>query len=348
MSEINESLWKRRRELPSANVPLSIVFIMITAALSAVTSMGFGGMFCIGVAGASFGFLLSVRRDLLVWITPLVSFGCAFAVSGSLYSALATLFYIPVGIVLAMALFTRRKLSFTVAVITVLLFIAMGVLFVIALASAYEGGIKECFNAFMDDTRASLNEAFSLISYKGQDGEVYHLSGKDVELLIESAVMIMPSVVVLTCQLLAYICTRIYRGLFRRLGFEALFFGHRFELTLSLPAAIVYFVSYALSSFAGSSSVLFYSAVNITYILMPAAAIAGFKSVFAKDGLFRVRVRPSSRIFFIVMCAVALFLSPLALIQFFAMFGSGLIMWRAFFSAMIEKKRKNGEDRDGQ
>ena len=107
-------------------------------------------------------------------------------------------------------------------------------------------------------------------------------------------------------------------------------------------------IFYGVSYFAGSSSVLFYSAINIMYILMPVAAIAGFKFAFARGGLLRRRARSSSRIFFIVICAITLFLSPLSFVQFFAVFGSGYVLWKALFLAIIEKNKKNGENEDRQ
>lgn len=344
MSNTNASLWKNRAELPSANLPLSIVFIIMTCALCAVVSRGFGGMLCIGIAGAAFGFFLCVRRDFLVWITPVLSFVCAFAVSGNVYSALATLFYLPIGIVLAMALFTRRSLSFTVTVLTVLMLIAMAVLALVDVTSAYDGTVKECFEAFKNDTESALKQVFSIISYKGADGEVYHLSDKDIGVLIEGAVMLMPAVIVLTCQLLSYVSAKLFRAIFKKLGFDVLFLGHSWELVLSFGTAVVYLLTNGMSLFFGNVAVLFYSTINIAYILTPAAAIAGFKSMFGKGGLFRLRARSSSKVFFIIICVSALLLSPLALIQFFAMFGSGLLIWRTVFASYFAKKRQDKDD----
>jgi len=339
-------LWNNRKSLQIKGILPSIVMLLILAVLSALSAKGFGGMLLMGVSGALFGYFLVIRRDLIPWLSVAFSFGIATALTGSILYGAASLLYVPMGIILAYAFFTERSLNVTVAALAAVLCASMAIYLCMAATELYNAPLRQSLGYFAGEIEVAFREAFSLFSYKGADGEIYHLSDEDISVLIEAAVMILPAFLVLTGELFAYVTAKVFHRAAKRLSAAVLLEERKWEVTLSLPMAIVFILAFGVSTFFAFSSVVYYSAMNISYILMPAAAIVGFKKIFMKGGLIRSRISPSSRTFLIILSAVSAFLAPLTFAQFLSVYAAVMTIAAVIFTRSAKKSA--GEDERGE
>jgi len=211
----------------------------------------------------------------------------------------------------------------------------------VSVTELYEGSLLQCYRAFGSDIKALFRESLSSVSYPGPDGEVYSVPEELLNILIENAVMISPAAAVVTCELLAYISVRVLRFAARLTGRDRLLFPAVYELTISVPTAALYLIALAVSFFSESASVVAYSAINITYIMMPVACGAGFNMLLGKRGIMRGRLSKGSRTVVTVMCVILAVTSPLSFFQMLAMFASIYTVVRTVMEAV--KSRTDGE-----
>ncbi len=340
MEQTKYPLWKNRNELKRPSLPVAVLMVIAAVALSAITAAGFGGMFCTGLAGCAFALLLVSVRGFIPWITIPLSFGCAFLLTGDIILSLCVLLYVPVGIILAYCAFTERNLSVTVAALTVAILISMGAIFTVSVTELYGQSVAESYRSFWAEMKKSLFEMFSQMKYPSADGEAYAIPEEIISALIETAVMILPAVVVVTCEALAYITARIFRSILFAFGPGTAFAQKDYGITISVPCAVIYLASVAVSFFATEASVIAYSAINLAYILMPACAVAGFKLLFRRDGIIR-RKREGRRngIWIGIMIFLAV-MSPIAFVQMLSSFACIFTVARA----IIALKSRSDED----
>ncbi|MBQ4066119.1 MAG: hypothetical protein IJD22_00615 [Clostridia bacterium] len=319
--------------------------LLATVVLSALTAKGLGGLFCIGIAGAFFGALLTTVRRPVIWLAVPVSFGGAYLLSGDLLLSLSVLLFVPVGFILAYALFFEKSFSVSVVCLTVVLLASMGLMVLVSVTEAYEGTVRQAAGAFLGDIESYFREAFASVSYPMADGQTYSLPAETVDRLIETAVMILPAVAVVTCELLAYVIAKLFRAIVIRSGFRFMLGDRSGEVTVSVGASVVYLISAAVSFFVTKASVIAYSAVNITYIFLPAMAIVGFKMLFGRRGFFRSRRQGPGRIMMIVAVAFLIFMSPIGFLQMLAVLAAVYTVGRTLISGIDHGH--GGEDDGG-
>ncbi|MBE6587904.1 MAG: hypothetical protein E7647_05765 [Ruminococcaceae bacterium] len=338
MENVKYPLWEGRQSLHRPGVPMIIAVLLVTVVLSAITAVGFGGILCTGLAGCTFALLLSSVRGFIPWLCLPLSFGAALLMSGDVMLSLCSLFFVPLGVILAYCAFTERGLSVTVAALTVGVLLAMGALLTVSVAELYEGSLKECYSAFGADVKQSLEEIFSAMKLPSADGEIYSLPGEAVTALMETAVMILPAVIVVTCEAIAYVIARAFKLLAGLFGIGALFAKKSYSITVSVPASIIYILSLAVSYFVTEASVIAYSAVNLAYILMPACAVAGFNYILGREGILRKGLAGGGRVMIIIAVVFMIFMSPVSFIGIMAMFGCIYTIYRAIASRKKETK----------
>ncbi len=342
MNKSKYILWSRRRDFPSMNVITAIVLIIFTAGLSSLTSLGWGGMVFTSLAGLAFGALLCGSRTLLPWISIPLTAIIAYVISGDPVSSATALLYVPVGLVLAYASFTERNLSVTTVLLTVTYLLTLGLSLCHSVTETYGLSLTESFRAFGSDIKTMINEAFSLITYPVSESEMFSLSGEDISALTEQTVMLLPSVIVLTCEAIAYGSAKLFCVCSAPLGYSFLFKGREWRISLSAPAGIILIISLIISLFSSEAGVIAYAAINLSYIIIPMAAVAGFHELFRKGGMLRRPMSRPSRIMMIASIAVIAMMSPFAAVEMLSIFGACAAIGRSL-TAFIKSKR----DEDG-
>ncbi len=340
--EIRFPLWKKRHTLPVIAKRKSITLLILIIAAAALLPGGAFGTFYMVVSGALLALLLTADRSLL-WLISIPGVGIIAYLTHMLFAAegtgilwiLSAFLYIPVGIVLAACIYARRGLTVTTAALAVVIAILLLSSAGIQLQLTY-GNIREGAVILWEQLQAGLTDMLSSVGLPGENGVLFVYTEKDIQAIIQSAVMLLPAMGILTCQLLAYLCAKLYRLLALAMGAGFLFEKEKWSLTASAPAYIVFTVSYFISLFAGESSVVSYAAFNLFYIFLPVTAAAGFHAVF---GVQASRGRGRRRIPLIILCAVMFFISPVALLTLLAFLGAV----RAFFIAVTKWMKKHSD-----
>lgn len=315
---------------------------MIAAA--ALLPGGAFGIFYTVVAGALLALLLTADRSLL-WLLSIPGVGLIAYLSFVLLASedtgvlwiLSAFLYIPVGIALAACIFDRRNLTVTVTAVAVVFGVLLLSSAAIQLQLAY-GNIREGLAALRNQFESGLTDILSSVKLPGEDDILYVFTEKEIQGMIQSAIMLLPAMGILICQLLAYLTAKIYRLLTLALGADFLFEKAKWPLTASIPAYIVFTVSYFISLYTDEASVISYAAYNLLYIFLPVTAAAGFHTIFDMQTLGKSRKRIP---LIIVLCAVGLIISPTALLILLSFLGA----IRTFYAAIIKwMKKHSGPD----
>lgn len=336
-------LWSRRRDFPSMNAITAIVLLIFTVGLSSLTSLGYGGLVFTSLSGISFGALLCGMRNPLPWISVPLTAIIAYVLSGDVISAATALLFVPIGVVIAYASFTERNLSVTCVILTVTFLLTTALSLCHSVVETYGLSLTESFRAFASDMKAMINEAFSLISFPMADNEMFTLSKEDISALTEQTVMLLPAVIILSCEAIAYGSAKLFRVCSKPFGYAYLFKGREWRVSLSAPAGIILIISLIISLFSSEAGVIAYAAINLCYIIMPMAAIAGFHELFRKGGMLRRPMSPTSRIILIVSIAAISMMSPFAAVEMLSIFGACAAIGRSL-TAYLKSKREEDDN----
>lgn len=331
-------LWNRRRDFPSMSVATAIVLIIFTVGLSSLTPLGYGGMIFTSFAGIAFGALLCGTKTPLPWIAIPMTAIIAYLVAGNVISSATSLLFVPIGVTLAYAAFTERSLSVTCVLLTVTFVLTTALSLCHSVTETYGLSLAESSRAFAADMKAMISEAFSLISYPVSENEMFALSSEDISALTEQTIMLLPSVTVITCEAIAYGSAKLFRVCSKPLGYDFLFKDREWKISLSTPAGIILIVSLIISLFSSEAGVIAYAAINLSNIIMPMAAVAGFHELFGKGGMLRRPMSSPSRIIMIVSIAVIAMMSPFATVEMLSIFGACSAMGRSLTAYIKSKK----------
>ncbi len=339
-------LWKKRHTLPTIRKRAAVTLLLLIIAAVLLLPGGVFGVFYLIVAGALLAMLLTADRSLL-WLLSIPGVGAMaslthalFAVEGtSVFWIFAAFLFIPVGMVLAACIYNRQNLTTTVTVLAVVFGIILLSLAALQLQIQY-GDIRDGFAALRDQILEGLTNVLSSIGLPGEDGIIYVYTEKEVQGIVQSMVLLLPAMAMLACQLFAYLTAKIYRLLALSFSADFLFAKEKWPLTASVPAYIVFVVTYFFTLFSSQSSVISYAAINLLYIFLPVTAAGGFHGMFL-TGHIQGRGRARSRIPLIVLCAVLFTLSPISLFILLSFFGAFRTLGAALRGWL---KNRNGSD----
>ncbi len=341
MNNTKYILWSRRRDFPTMNIISFVVLMILTVGLSSLTPLGYGGMVFTSFAGIAFGILLCGARNPFVWASIPLTYLISYILTEDLLASAVSLLYVPAGIVLAYAAFTKRNLSVTTVLMTVTFLITMAISLCHSVTQTYGLSLYESARAFGSDIKSMIYDAFSLITYPVSENEMFSLSSDDINALTEQTVMLLPSVIVLTCEAIAYGSAKLFCVCSKPLGYGFLFKNREWKLTLSTPAGVILIASLVISLFSSEAGVITYAAINMSYIIMPIAAVAGFHELFRKGGLLRRPISRPSRIFMIVSMVVIAMMSPLAAVEMLSVFGCTAAIARSLTEILKKKRDKD-------
>ncbi len=206
--DIRFSLWKKRHTLPVIEKRKSITLLVLIIAASALLPGGAFGTFYMVVAGALLALLLTADRSLL-WLVSIPGVGIIAFLTHVLFASegtsvlwiLSAFLYIPVGLVLAACIYNRQSLTVTTTAVAVVFGILLLLSAGIQLHLVY-GSIREGAVILWDRLQAGLTDMLSSIGLPGENGVLFVYTEKEIQGIIQSAVMLLPAIGILTCQLL--------------------------------------------------------------------------------------------------------------------------------------------------
>ncbi len=263
----------------------------ISAALSAVSAVlagafpsDYGGIMFLTVAVGLFAYVLLASFSFLyIGMGAVISVAVAMLCGVKFPLALASLVFIPLALAISECVRRRAGLSGTVAVTTIT---AIGILAVfsgICLLFAREDfvtAVKGLGDQYFSMTEASLRQLNNTPA-----GTV--ISDTAISTMLDTVKLTMPSMIVLLLMGMSYLAAKIFRLATIVSDSSEMFFGGGWPITASLAGSVVFIACYILTMFAVNADVLYYSAVNILYIILPAQAIVGFRLMFGRYSVLR-------------------------------------------------------------
>ncbi len=332
---------KSRFKAPEGCSPLSLGISLSLTAVSSILAGAFpsdyGGIIFLIVAVGLFAYVLTARFNLLYIIASgavsvLVSMAC-----GVIFPlALVSLAYIPLAFALSESVRRRACLSQTVSVLTTVMVvlgaIAVGLCWMFMkddLVQAVTGTVDVAMSNF----RLYIDRINEVAKAAGRD--VY--TENDIEALKNAVFLLMPSMIGLFCMLVSYLMAKVFRLATIVADSSGMFYGGVWPISASFIGSLIFVVCYIVSMLAVNNIVVYYSAINIMYIFMPAQAIIGLKLMFGRGGFFRSGKKNLINWFFIALCAYFVFMSPMLLFEIAAIFTAfyNIRVWM-----LIRKKNK--------
>ncbi len=295
----------------------SIALTAVSAILAGAFPSDYGGFIFLIVAAGLFAYVLTASFSFLyvgagAVVSVLVSLLCGVKFP----LALISLIYIPVAFIISEAARRRMNLSGTVAAMTVTLAVLLGAAAGICYLTAGDAlieAVRNTVNGYFDMLEAQM-ERLNAASDKVIYTENYMDSMKNAVLMLS------PSVAVLVCMGVSYVTAKIFRLATIVGDSNEIFRGGSWSVSASLAGSVLFLASYILSMFAYNSELLYYSAANIMYIVLPAQAIVGFRLMFGRGGVFRADSLRGAKWVTIIVCAYFAIVNPIMLLMLAAMF----------------------------
>lgn len=327
--------------MPRASLVIAGVFAALFSALPATP---YGGLLCFVIATALLGLLLIAEPSFLAFIPIPLSYIAAVLMTRDPVTSLLAFLTVPGAFALRVCYAKKRSLSVTLVALSVCMGVSFGIMLYFSLTSAYGGSIKEALISVRDYVYSAVDSLFETVKQYAQtvggDMPLAEFSEDSVFLIKRMLIMIIPGMYAVLIELSAYCAEKLMR-LFSRLFRCPWVSAVKNRVTLSLGAAVIYVVSYGISSLFPGDSVIYYSAENLMLIVLPLAAVAGIHSMFGKDSLFRRKGTAFIKVITILLCVMAFYVSPIMLFILFALWGSASAISRALFLHAINKR--NGQ-----
>ncbi|MBQ7836590.1 MAG: hypothetical protein IJ389_04980 [Clostridia bacterium] len=339
MKSVNAS--KRVFAIPQGCKPLSTGVAVALTAVSGVVSGAFpsnyGGMMFLAIAIGLFSYVMTASFSFLyIGMGALISVAVAMLCGVKFPLALISLIYIPIAFAISGAVRKRAGLSQTVAVATMTS---------VAIIAVIAGICYICVkDAFTDALTAVWSQYEEMMYHSAQQmnstpaGVV--ISDTLINEIIHTTLMVLPSVAVLCCMGICYIGAKLFRLATVVSDSNELFDGGRWPITASLAGSVVFIASYLVTMFTFNSEIVYFSAINILYIILPSQAIEGFRLMFGRRSPVKLKAG-WMRVLLTALCVYLIFYNPVMLLMVAASFTSfyNIRVW-----LIAQKKKREDED----
>lgn len=323
----------------NAAAPLALWQALLLSAITALTAsfaafVGSGFFMCI--SGVLFAFALC-RRNTFIWCSAPAAYVLGLLLIRSPLLSLTSLLFLAIGLPFAACIKRRCSLSVTTAALSVAAAVVLASLFAAAVVRGY-GDLVRGFSTYFDEMKASVNEVLNAFRDVTDENGFVIFSDQTVAAIKESLIMTAPAMAIIVCEAAAYITAKMFLLLCN--VFKDSELVHRpWRVHTSLAASIVFTLSYLVFVFAPRANIVYYSAANLMFILIPLTSISGFHAMFGDHSSFRTSQRSGTRILLISTCVVFFFISPVLLLAMFS-------FWGAFDGIRLYMKKRINENED--
>ena len=330
-------LFSAPRGCKSLSVGVAIAISAVSAVFAGAFPSDYGGIFFLSLAVGLFSYVMTASFNFLyVGMGALISIGVALLCGVKFPLCLVALSYIPISFAISVSLKRRAGLSATVAASTAVTVGIIAIILGLCFLTVRES-LTEALNAIWQQYEAMMRQSAQQMNSTAA-GTV--ITENTLTALMNTTIMILPSMIVLICMALNYVSAKILRLAALVTDSNEMFFGGAWPITASLAGSVVFIACYLVSMFAYNWEIIYFSAVNIMYIVLPAQAIVGFRLMFSKNS--PVKFRSSFwRVLITFGCFYLLFTNPVMLFMVAATFTS-------FFNIRIWwlKRKKDKENNE--
>lgn len=311
-----------------------LLFALLSALISAASAT-IGSVLLCCISGLLFAYVF-YRGGVSSLTAAPIAYAVTFLFLSDPLASLAALAFLPIGFALSLCVGKKRSLSVTAAILTVAVALASAVLFMSSLYRTY-GGLSGSLNAYFEDFKSAFRPMLQVMKEMTDENGYVIFTEQAIAEIKEYTLMTAPAVLIIVCEVLAVIMSKIYISLFKVFK-DTPPVKRPWQIHTSLPTYLLFAVSYFACMIASSSEIIFYSALNIMLILIPFTSISGFHSMFG-GSFFRSTEKHGLKIFTVIMCVVFLFINPVLLLSVFSFWGAFDSIRNYFISG-----RKNDTD----
>ena len=344
-------------------LPVSILLVTVFAAvsLSSIFTYRFavGALLLAMVVGVgATAFLLTVLKR--GWITLLLPFAAcivAYLFTESAPLSLLSFAFLPAGILLALAtrLGKGRTTAICFAEAGLLLALLAGLGFLL-LRESREAGLE--LTQYISSMRESIFEAAvefrtAMQSFLEENPEMNdEMAGQLMSILtdeffresIRLVFNLLPAILCVLCSIIAFEGQLLLNASYRSVGWVRVLTPEARIFTMSLPAAVIYFVSFVITLFSKSDSLAMAVIQNLNLLLMPGFCVVGTNLLL----LSLARAKGGARLLFLVLAAALLCCNVGGGLYLLALFGANSVVLGVLTQRLRERAERNdrgdGED----
>jgi len=180
----------------------------------------------------------------------------------------------------------------------------------------------EIINGFAEDLLSPVRGVLENASLYDKNGEVIYLyTAEQVDLVIGSAKLLMPSVIICAANVFAYLSTAVFHLFMRAFSITAMLGENKkWKLKLSPVSAVVFGAAYIISVLfrTGAATPVSVAVMNLIVILVPGFALIGIREIVG-----RIRQREEVHVtpFYIAALVILVLINPVTCLIMLAFFG---------------------------
>lgn len=349
--------------------PLTVSLVLVTAVLFTLLGSTVGIGFSVGavllsvVVGCETATLLmtATRRGYLALLIPIAAFGVAYFVTGHLMTSLSALVFLPAEALLALATLRAKGRTTTICFAELGFLLSTVGVFAALIWQTYGNLGPTAIRASVDAVRESLVQALltvrdqNLATLEGVQADAATQAWiEQINLLYskETALQmfaVLPAAITVVCAVIAYEAQALLNASYRTVGLGAVLTPSARFLEMSVTSAILFALSFVMSMFTSSATVVGAVMQNLSIILMPGLFVIGVQSIVAT-----VRQARGGMRIVILLIAVLFFCCSGSAFYVLAFWGSYCTVMVALQKRMVEKIVQGGrgddapDDRDGE
>ena len=337
--------------------PLPVTLLLVTAFLAvSFTSFFAAGAFLLAliVGSGAMAFLFTVlEHAYLLLLAPVAASGLAFALLGNWQISLLAFAFLPTALFLALATKWGRGRTSAICYAEVgLLLVVVGVAVYwlhtestrlgVGIASYIESlremllqavvQIRDTFAQMMRENGASEEELNTILS---------QLSNDYIKAQISQIFNLLPAICCVFCGIVAFEAQMLLNATYRAVGWTQVLTPEARVFTMSVPAALIYFVTFLLSIFSSSGTSIAWAVIdNLNLILVPGFCVIGVTML----ALSLARSKGGARLFLTFLLAAVFCCYTVGAFSLLALFGANSILLGALRKKMMDKMNENGDN----
>lgn len=348
--------------------------ILLTAVISSLLffSLSWAALVLSLIVGTgTLAWLLTVlRRPYLPPICLAVAYVVAGLITESALDALLTLAFLPAGVLLAAATVTHQRRTTAICYAIGGFLITLGILLAIVLmhvcGTLEPGAIKEYLNGLYDEivggavyfrdeflkymeSTLAAEGAYNAEEIAQLISQFREMTGTPVvQSLVSVLFSILPALAVIVCSILGFEAHVVLNATYFRTGWKRVLTPRAMIFSMSLPAAILYVVSFFVTLFFGGDTLLGAAMQNLCLILLPGFCIMGWGALL---GTLH-RSKGGAKILWLVFFALMICFAGAMSLFLLALWGSNTVLMAALQLHMLKKMGRafgngNSEDEGG-
>ena len=337
--------------------PFPVTLLLVTAFLAVtLTSVFATGAFLLAliVGTGAMAFLFTVvPHAYLILLLPIAASGVAFAALGDWRVALLSFAFLPASLLLALATkWGRGRTSAICFAEAGLLVLVVGVAVYWLYTESTKMGVE--IASYIESLREMLLQA--VLQFRDEFAQMMRENGAAEEELnsilsmlsndyikaqIAQIFNILPAIACIACSIIAFEAQLLLNATYRAVGWTQVLTPEARVFTMSVPAALIYFVTFLLSIFSSSGAGIAWAVIdNLNLILLPGFCVIGFTMI----SISLARSKGGARLILTFLLAALFCCYTVGALSLLALFGANSILLEALRKKMMDKMNENGNN----